>query len=245
MRRSLLLAFFASIFLLGIAQGEYPEIKVSDDIKLIKLSDTAYVHVSVSEMKGFGKVSSNGLILVDKEEAILFDTPATNEQTATLYDWFLNTMNTKITAFVPNHWHEDCMGGLEYLHSKGVKSYACNRTIDIARKKGFPVPQSGFRKALKLYLHDIEIQCYYPGSGHALDNIVVWVPSAEILFTGCMVKDMNSGSLGNTADGNVKEWPKTIKRVGNMFSNAKVVIPGHGSVGGTELLKHTQDLFLK
>lgn len=47
----------------GFAQIAPNKIKVSDDIKLIQLSPKAYVHVSVSEMKGFGKVSSNGLVL--------------------------------------------------------------------------------------------------------------------------------------------------------------------------------------
>ncbi len=72
----------AVLFLLfqlaGYAHPATNILKVSEDITLIQLSPKAYVHVSVSEMQGFGKVSSNGLVLVDKGKAFLFDTPVTD-----------------------------------------------------------------------------------------------------------------------------------------------------------------------
>ena len=75
-----------------------------------------------------------------------------------------------------------------------------------------------------------------------LDNIVVWIPSEQILFPGCMVKEIRSGNLGNTADGDVKAYPDTITKVLKKFPSAKIVIPGHGNYGGAELIKHTLDI---
>jgi metallo-beta-lactamase class B len=103
------------------AQPDYPKIRISEDIELIQLSEKAYVHVSVSEIDGFGKVSSNGLILAGNGEAFLFDTPVTDSQTETLMKWIADSLKATVSTFVPNHWHGDCLGGLDYLHSKGVK----------------------------------------------------------------------------------------------------------------------------
>ena len=220
-------------------------IKVSDDIELIRLSPKAYLHVSVSEMEGFGKVSSNGLILVDNGQAFLFDTPATNGQTQTLIAFIADSLNAKVSGFVPNHWHNDCMGGLEYLNQQGVKSYAHEKTVEIAKKEGLPLPEQKFKDSLSLKLNNTVIDCYYLGSGHSSDNIVVWIPSEKILFPGCMIKDIHSRTLGNTSEANVDEWLKTIQKVIEKFPTAEIVIPGHGQVGGKELLVHTLNLLIE
>ena len=39
--------------------------------------------------------------------------------------------------------------------------------------------------------------CYYFGGGHSEDNIAVWIPSAKLLFAGCMVKEMAAQNAGN------------------------------------------------
>lgn len=219
-----------------------PTKRVSDDIELIQLSEKAYIHVSIAEMKGFGRVSCNGLILVDNGEALLFDTPATESQTETLARFIADSLHARIVGFVPNHWHGDCIGGLEYLHNQGVKSYANQMTIDLARQHDLPMPQQGFSDSLSLKLHDISIECHYLGGGHSTDNIVVWIPSERILFPGCLVKDMQSRGLGNLADGDIEAYPVTIQRVIDKFPDVRIVIPGHGQYGGRELLLHTWEL---
>jgi metallo-beta-lactamase class B len=244
-RIKILTALLMLFQLAGYAQSATNKIKVSNDIELIQFSPKAYLHVSISEMKGFGKVSSNGLILVDNGKAFLFDTPATNEQTRTLLAFIADSLHAKVSGFVPNHWHDDCMGGLDFLNQQGVKSYAHEKTIAIAQKEGLPLPKQGFKDSLSLKLNNTKISCYYLGSGHSSDNIVVWIPSEKILFAGCMVKDMQSITLGNTSEANVEEWLKTIQKVINKIPTAEIVIPGHGQVGGKELLMRTKKLLIK
>jgi metallo-beta-lactamase class B len=238
----LLIALFLLFQLIGYAQQTAGRIKVSEDIELIPLSSKAYVHVSISEMKGFGKVSSNGLILVDGGQAFLFDTPATAEQTEILVTYIEDSLHANVIGFVPNHWHNDCMGGLDYLNKQSIKSYANQITIDIAKKNGLPVPGQGFSDFLSLKLNNTAIECHYLGGGHSTDNIVVWIPSEKILFAGCMVKDMQAKTLGNLSDADINEWPGTIRKIIEKFPLTETVIPGHGQIGGRELLIHTQEL---
>lgn len=71
---------------------------------------------------------------------------------------------------------------------------------------------------------------------------MVWIPSEKILFGGCMVKDIYSKGLGNLSDAQPEEWAKTIQKAIGKFPEAKIVIPGHGGIGGKELLQHTKEL---
>jgi metallo-beta-lactamase class B len=219
-------------------------IPISKDLELIRISDHAYVHVSWEDSPVFGRFSSNGLIYVQNGQGYLFDTPASDSLTKVLVEWVADSLHTKITGFVPNHWHSDCMGGLKYLQSIGVNSYANQLTIDIARLKGLAEPSHGFKDSLSLDLNGHAVKCYYLGAAHSMDNIVVWIPDEKILFAGCMAKETAAKGMGNTVDGDLTEWPKTIDRVIAKFSSAQIVIPGHGMIGGQEVLRHTRDLLL-
>ena len=53
---------------------------------------------------------------------------------------------------------------------------------------------------------------------------------------------MGSTNLGNTADGDVKAYPAAIDYLMAKFQDAKIVIPGHGQLGGFELIGHTKKL---
>jgi metallo-beta-lactamase class B len=239
-------ALLFSLFLFaGHAQPASRRIAVSKDIELIQLSESAFVHVSWSELPDYGRFSSNGLIFASKGEAFLFDTPMTDALTRDLVLWITDSLKLKIVGFIPNHWHRDCTGGLWYLQSQQVKSYANQLTIDISRSNNLSLPEVGFKDSLKLMLGGKAIECYYLGAAHSLDNIVVWIPSEKILFAGCMIKSMDANNLGNTADGDLKAYPTTVGLLLKKFPVAKIVIPGHGDFGGLELIRHTLDLLSK
>ncbi len=244
---NLSLGFIITILFWNCAysQQHFSSFKINDDIEIIKLSNNAYVHVSYAASPQFGTYSSNGVIFVNKGEAILLDTPVSDSLTKTLVNWITTFLKAKVTLFVPNHWHQDCMGGLNYLNSIGVKTYANQLTIQIAKQKNLPLPLIGFKDSLKLFLGNKTIICSYPGPAHSIDNIVVWIPSLKILFAGCMAKPLSSQNLGNTADGDLTLYPQTIKNVLKKYKEAKIVIPGHGPFGGLDLLEHTLELSIK
>jgi metallo-beta-lactamase class B len=217
-------------------------IRVSDDLEIIKLSEHSYVHISYAELPGFGRFGSNGYIYTNNGEALLFDTPVNDVLTKRLTGWMTAALRVRIVGFVPNHWHDDCMGGLRHIHALNIPSYANERTIAIAKKKNLPVPQHGFRDSLTLKAGSGSVVCRYYGPAHSDDNIVAWAPSEKVLFAGCMVKDLASKSPGNLSDANISEWPRTIDRLISGYPGAKTVIPGHGKFGGIDLLTHTKEV---
>ncbi|MDP2036127.1 MAG: subclass B1 metallo-beta-lactamase [Ignavibacteria bacterium] len=243
MKKLLLLIILEICFAkLSFAQERYQKFQVTKDIEVIKINENAYVHVSYAEVSGWGRVAANGLIYINDGKAALFDTPMTDSLTKDLMDWITNALKAKVSLFVPNHWHRDCIGGLAYLNSLGIESYANEITVEIAKSKKLPIPMHGFKDSLTLSLGNKKIFCEFLGAAHAVDNIVVWLPSEKILFAGCMAKEVGSQNLGNTADADLTAYPETIKKVLNKYYNAEIVIPGHGEFGGIEILKHALDL---
>jgi metallo-beta-lactamase class B len=234
--------FISLLIVATLNSAAQESIKISDDLELLRISENAFIHVSYVNSPSFGRYSSNGLVFINGSEAFLFDTPPDEQLTITLVSWLREKMKVEIKGFAPNHWHEDCMGGLGYLNRQGTASYAGIRTIEIAREKDLPVPGHGFNDSLTVKLGDRSIFLYYPGAAHSMDNIVAWIPSEKILFAGCMGKSLASTNLGNTADGDLKEYASTIMKVIKRFPDAKVVVPGHGKAGGMELLTHTASL---
>jgi len=230
---------FVIIVLAQQAVRSQDTIKISPDLELIRISENALIHVSYSVLPGYGRVSANGLVFIDGKKAFLFDTPWNDSLTETLVTYLELEMNLTMAGFVPNHWHEDCMGGLGYIKSRNIKSFANNLTSEIAREKGLPVPDQGFTDSLILNPGRREIICYFPGAAHSMDNIVVWIPSEEILFPGCICKSIDARNLGNTADGDLHAYRGTVEWIIRKFPVAKIVIPGHGSYGGPELLTQT------
>ncbi len=244
MMKEMLLIFFLTALCRSEmnAQPENSVTWLSEDLELIRISPNAYIHVSYASLEGYGRVGANGVVFVSGNEAFLFDTPWNDSLTMLLYSWITNSMNLKLAGFVPNHWHADCMGGLGYLQSQHVDSWANQQTIDIARSGNLPVPGHGFLDSLQLKAGDKIISCYYPGPAHTMDNIVVWIPSEKILFAGCMIKSISSVNLGNVVDGDLSAYPQTLKTLLKRFSDAGIVIPGHGAWGGMDLVTHTLEL---
>jgi metallo-beta-lactamase class B len=68
---------------------------------------------------------------------------------------------------------------------------------------------------------------------------VAWIPSKKVLFAGCMVKSLNARNIGNIEDADLNAYPITLRKVKETFPDAKIVVPGHGRLGGLDLIDHT------
>ena len=214
----------------------------SETLEVHKVTDHVYQHISFLDTESFGKVPCNGMIVVDQNEAIIFDTPTDTIASAELIDWVENELHSRVIAIVPTHFHVDCLGGLEAFHRQGIPSYASNKTIALARKHHKAIPQNGFDRSLTLKAGDELVEVAFVGEGHSRDNVVGYVPAEKVLFGGCLIKEAEAGK-GNLEDANVPAWPLTVAALKKQYLTIETVIPGHGKVGGVELLSYTAKLF--
>lgn len=216
----------------------------TETLQIEQISPNTFVHISYLNTDDFGKVACNGMIVMNEGEALVFDTPANDEASLELINWLENDQQVKVKAVIATHFHWDCLGGLNEFHSRGIPSYASDRTIALAKTAGYPTPKNGFKKKLILEAGNLKVTNQFLGEGHTKDNFVAYVPTDKVIFGGCMIKALGVGN-GNLEDANVAAWPATVRNVKSAFPETLIIIPGHGKIGGTELLDYTIEMFTK
>jgi metallo-beta-lactamase class B len=241
-------AFSVMLVLLALnafVAGEQGRIKISDNLELMPLTESVFIHISYHDLGKTKHFPANGMVYINRDKAFIIDTGWTYRETADLVRWLIEKKKVSILGAVATHWHIDCMGGLGEIQRSGIPSYANDLTREIARQKNLPVPENGFKDELTLKLNEKTLVCFYPGPGHTVDNIVVWLPDEKILFGGCLLKAAEWNFLGFSGDADLAEWPKTLEIVRKKFPQARVVIPGHGRTGTLDLIDHTLELLKK
>ena len=211
-------------------------------LSIVELAPNVYQHISYLSTQDFGKVSCNGMIVVNSKEAVVFDTPADSAATVELMNWVGQQLQAKIVAVVPTHFHNDCLGGLKEFHAQGIPSYAHNMTIDLARESKVTVPQQGFDVAKEIKVGHTKVSIRYFGEGHTKDNVIAYFADEDIMFGGCLIKEIGA-TKGYLGDANVRDWAATVQKVKQYYPKVKKVIPGHGKTGGVRLIDYTIKLF--
>ena len=214
---------------------------VSKTLKIERISEKVFMHISYLDTNDFSKYPCNGMIYINGNEAIIFDTPSNNKASTELINWI---GNKDIKAVVITHFHIDCLGGLQEFQSKGINSFASNKTIELAKKNNNVLPENSFNKQMEFDIGNEAVYAKFIGPGHTTDNIIGYIPSEKTLFGGCLIKHLNARK-GNLADANIHKWAKTVQKIKSEFSEIEIIIPGHGKSGGIELLDYTIDLFKK
>lgn len=216
----------------------------SDDsnyVELHKVKDNIWVHTTYTDYNGI-RTPSNGIVAITSEGLILIDTPWNNGQTKELLELSKKVFNKEFSFAIITHAHEDRIGGIDTLLENKVDVRSTNMTMKEAEKNGYKVPQTELELLTKIKHGNMNIDVFYPGEGHTVDNIIVWFSNEKVLFGGCIIKSTTSNSIGNIGDVNVVQWPSSLKEILEKYSDAETVIPGHGEWGGVELINHTLDL---
>lgn len=207
---------------------------------------------------------SNSLITVFENGEVLFiDTPYTPEATAELISFVRSKIkNAKITA-VNTHFHIDRLGGNKAFIENKIPVYASALTIKMIDERGksnnetliksikdpeirafqesftFVKPDHIFdeKKGQTLTFGKETAEIAFHGGGHSFDNTVVYLPSKGIIFGGCLVFSLDRTNTGNISDADVPSWKSTLEKI--KTKNYSIVIPGHGDIGGIDLIAHT------
>ena len=224
------------------SQSDDVEIQLNEDVTVRRLAEGVWLHTTYYDISGLKNVPANGLIVIDGKHAMMIDLPWTEEQTGALFDWIEQRHDAVIEKVVPTHSHIDCVGGLAEAHRRGADSFALEKTAEILKRTNKPIFKNWFTERMSLSCGDIRVELAFLGGGHTVDNIVAWIPSGKILFGGCLIKSLNARNLGNTKDADLKSYPATLRKVRKRYSEAKIVVPGHGRPGGIKLIDHTIEL---
>lgn len=217
---------------------------VSPDLQVSDLRPGVWLHTSWRVLSDGTRFPSNGLVVREGDRLVLVDTAWGEAPTGELLEWIDSTLRLPIARALITHSHDDRIGGASLLVKRGIPFYAHPLTRQLAAEQDLPLPEAldGLAEAGgSARIGSAEV--FYPGPAHARDNVMVWLPESGVLFGTCAVRAAGTTSLGNVADADVPAWPAAIRRALERYGEARVVVPGHGQPGGSELLRHTLTLF--
>lgn len=185
---------------------------------------------------------SNGLYAVTPEGVLMIDTPWDTTQSQALLDSILVRHGQKVRICVATHFHDDRTGAFAHYAAQGIPTYSSRATWQLCQERGQQQAQHTFSADTAFHLGGLTCETFYPGPGHAPDNIVIWLPGARILYGGCLVKSVQSGTLGNLSDADAAQWPQAIRAVKTRFPHPRWIIPGHQGWQSRKALRHTLKL---
>lgn len=218
--------------------------KIAADVQVTELRPGVWIHTSWQTFPDGTRFPSNGLIVREGDQLLLIDTAWGELLTDQLLDWIDANLKLRVVQTVVTHSHHDRIGGAAALQRRSIKILTHPLTKQLASEQGLPIPEAlADLKEVGSGARIGSVEVFYPGPGHARDNLMVWLPEKKILFGGCAVRATSAKGLGNVAHADTAAWPSSIRRALERYRTAEVVVPGHGEAGGLELLRHTLSLF--
>ena len=247
----------------GVAQER---ISLSDDIQIQPVEEGVWLVVH-----RFAGGNNSLLVQCGERDVVWCDTPCTNEATAQVLDWLRETISDVNIIQINTGFHNDNLGGNGVLQERGIPCYGSDLTPqliekdwpktvqkvlpyfsrpsnlryrDVLRTQVLTPPNRLFplQEGLTLDVGGQAVEVYFPGPTHTLDNTVVYFPQRQLLYGGCMVKAMDARNPGFTGDADTAFWPVALERILQRYPKARLVVPGHGTWGNLDLVRHTLDL---
>ncbi len=218
------------------------ETRLADDLFVRPLAPDVLLHVSWKTLPAWGRISSNGVVVLGSSEALLVDTAWGDEPTEALLDYVEREHHRRVTHLVVTHAHDDRVGGIRAALARGVVVHELALTAERSAAQGYPPPTETFERELPLDVDGTRAEVFFPGAAHAPDNVVVFLPASRILVGGCMIREASASSIGNLADASLETWGESLRAVEARFPTPAIVVPGHGAPGDATLLAHTAEL---
>ncbi|WP_432094584.1 MBL fold metallo-hydrolase [Streptomyces sp. bgisy100] len=194
---------------------------------------------------------NNAGILLGRDGAVVVDTAATEARARTLRQTVSALSPRPVTLVVNTHSHGDHTFG-NHLFAEEATVVAQERAAAEMAEHGLALqglwpgvewgrielslPRVTFRDRMTLPVSGFRVELLHLGPGHTAGDAVVWLPDQRVLFTGDLVF---SGATPFVLMGSLTGSLRVLDRLRAL--EPLHVVPGHGPVGGPELLDTNAD----
>jgi glyoxylase-like metal-dependent hydrolase (beta-lactamase superfamily II) len=195
----------------------------------------------------------NSGVIIGDDGVIVVDAQATPVMARLVIERVRRVTDKPIKYLVLSHYHAvRVLGASAYAAQQVLASDACRAMIAERGKEdwdsefgrfprlfraaesipGLTWPSLTFDRRLTLYLGKRRVELSHIGRAHTAGDIVVYVPDANVLFSGDIVEYQSACYCG---DAHFTDWPTTLSRL-DAFK-AEALVPGRGDalVGATRV----------
>ncbi|MEU9235798.1 MBL fold metallo-hydrolase [Streptomyces subrutilus] len=215
-----------------------------------EIADGVYAYV---QGDGGWCLNNAGLVAGGNGQSLLVDTVATERRARDLRAEVLRLVPKPPRALVNTHFHGDhtfgnylfpeavviaheqtrTMMDLAGLHLTGLWPDVCWGDLELA------LPDVTYRDALTLHIGGVRAELLHLGpAAHTTNDTAVWLPEQRVLFAGDLVM---SNAAPFCLMGSVSGSLAAMERLRAL--GAETVVPGHGPVGGPELIDANEAYF--
>lgn len=213
---------------------------------LRQIADGVYAFV---QPDGGWCLNNSGLI-VGRSRTVLVDTAATESRTKRLREEVERVAPGGPDFVVNTHFHGDhTFGNGQFAPRAVIVAHEGTRADSAEAGLGLrhlwpevtwgetplTLPTLTFRDSLTLYADDLRVELTNVGPAHTANDVVAWVPERSVLFTGDVVW---SGVTPYVLMGSISGSLRALATLRALHPDT--VVPGHGPVGGVELIDATE-----
>ncbi len=204
--------------------------------KLEEVSPGIFAYI---QLDGTWFLNNAGFIVGD-ESVLVVDTTGTEARARAFHAAVRKTTDRPVQALINTHAHADHTHG-NFMFSPGpiIGHERCREEVLRgslnAIKAAFPTgdfgdppyvaPNVTFDDRMTVWLGDLEVRLIHLGPAHTTNDVIAWVPSRKLLFSGDLV--FNGGTPFAMA-GSVAGWLEAIPVLKGL--GAETIVPGHGEV---------------
>lgn len=206
-----------------------------------RLSEHAYAYTAEGD-------PNTGIIIGD-DAVMVLDTQATPVMAQDVIRRIREVTDKPIKYVVLSHYHAvRVLGASAYMAEGGEQVIASQDAYDMIVERGqfdkdseigrFPRlfrnvesvpagltwPTMTFVGKMTIWLGKLEVQLLQLGRGHTKGDIVAWLPSEKVLFSGDLVEFDATPYAG---DAYFKDWPQTLANIAAL--KPEKLVPGRGA----------------
>lgn len=215
-------------------------------VRLVEVAQDVFAYL---QPDGGWCVNNAGLI-ISGGRPVLVDTAATEARARRLREEVLSVAHAAPAMVLNTHSHGDHTFGnfvfpeavvvgheraRDEMVATGLHLTGLWPDVDWGDLRVVP-PQIVFSQHLTLQLAEVRVDVLHLGPAHTRGDVVVWLPDSRVVFTGDVVM---AGVTPFVPMGSVTGCLAALDALRAL--KPRVVVPGHGSVAGPEILDETAE----
>ena len=206
---------------------------------LDKMKHTEVIEIDKSLKIITGGGGNSGIFYGDSV-LLVIDTKM-DEAAINLYESVKPLISQQKLLAINTHWHPDHVGGNALF--KGFKILAGNygKEAWIKEAKGETLPNDWIKDTLVLHVNDDTLIVFNLAKNvHTSNDVMIYAKRRQILFAGDVILNKQAPVLMGDAD--AEAYLTVMDDLLKAFE-IKTIVPGHGSIGGPEVITSFKNYF--
>lgn len=204
-----------------------------------KMMKTETLHIDKALTIVLGGGGNSGILVTDSA-VVVIDTKM-GKPAGELAKMAKDIAGMKKIIVINTHFHPDHINGNKFYQESNIYMGSYDKGFLLKNLKHELLPSLFVTDSLTLALGKDTVQLINVGQGHTMDDVIVYLKSRKLLFSGDLIINKTNPVLNDASNPNVDKWIKVLDLI--LAKDIKTIVPGHGNLGGKELASALKQYF--